>query len=176
MAGAQKPSQMFAWDKMNRSASRVSRVHDGTPGAFFNKVEYHAGQGGPPVPLTAPTVGSGTINAASVAAFGSYWATQFFPAQTLTDPLGAQVLALAQQALVLAKQGRRTFTIVPVTERAPIALLEYGLGDRVQVQASDRLRVVANGYQRVEAISIDIDDDGVERVSNLLCSPDFRTP
>lgn len=170
LAGIERPGVLFAWDMLNRSVAHASRVHDGTPGAFFNTVQYYAGQGGPPIPLAGPLV-----NAASVAAFGPYWSQQFWPAQTSTDPTGAATLALAAQALVLAKQGKRTYTIEPVTERAPVALLAYGLGDRVQVRNSARMRVAASGLQRVQALSIALDDNGVEKVNPLLCSPDWDT-
>lgn len=169
LVGSFRPNAVFAWDTLSRSAAKVTRMHDATPGNFFNKVQYHAGQGGPPVPLLGPLV-----NAASVAAFGSYWSMQFFPAQTSVDALGSAVYALAQQALVLVRQGRRTFTVEPIPQRAPVPLLGYKLGDRVVVHASERLRVRSDGKMRVEAIPIQIDDDGIERVGGLLLSPDWR--
>jgi hypothetical protein len=154
---------------LNRAVAQIERMHDGTPGSFFNKVQYFAGQGGPPVPLTGPLV-----NAESVAAFGSYWAQQFFPALTNTDPTGAAVLALARQALVLAKQGKRTLTVTPTPERAPVPFLAYDVGDRVPVYASSRLRVTADGLQRVQGMPIQIGDDDIERIGGLLCSPDWQ--
>lgn len=169
MAGSEKPGAVFGWDRLNRAVAQIDRMHDGTPGAFFNKVQYYAGQGGSPVPITGPLV-----NAESVAAFGSYWAQQFFPALTSVDPTGAAVLALAAQALVLAKQGKRTLTITPTPERAPVALLDYDVGDRIPVYASDRLRVTADGLQRVQGIPIQINDDGIEQIGGLLCSPDWQ--
>jgi hypothetical protein len=169
LAGTERYGAIFGWDRLNRAVAQIERMHDGTPGSFFNKVQYYAGQGGPPVPLTGPLV-----NTESVAAFGSYWAQQFFPALTDTDPTGAAVLALAAQALVLAKQGKRTLTITPTPERAPVPFLAYDVGDRVPVYASSRLRVTADGLQRVQGMPIQIADDDIERIGGLLCSPDWQ--
>lgn len=173
LAGEDRPSAMFAYDTLNRSLSGISRLHDATPGNFSNVVQYFVGQGGPPAPLQ--------INGSAVDDFGYYWATQFFPDQTI--PSAAAVTALAQQALYLARQGKRTLTVSPTPERAPIPLNEYGLGDRVPVYATDRLRApITSSFSvyppaafRVQAIPITIDDDGIEHVSGLLLSPDWRT-
>lgn len=170
LAGVDKNDAIFAWDRLSRNLAKIDRMHDGTPGSFFNKVQYYAGQGGPPVPATGPLV-----NAASVAAFTSYWSQQFFPNQTSVDPTGSAVFALAEMALELAKQGRRTLTLFPIPERAPIPLVDYDLGDRVPVYASNALRVTADGFQRIEGIPIEISDDAIETVSALLTTPDFRT-
>ena len=144
-------------------------MHDATPGQFFNLVQYFAGQGGSPVPPSPLT------NPASITDFGRYWATQFFPSQTNSDPLSASVFALAQQALILAKQGKRTFTMDPIPERAPVWRRDYNLGDRVQVHTSNRLRVAADGLQRVQAIPIQINDDGAyESIASLLVTADYR--
>lgn len=169
LAGSEKPSAVFAWGMLNRSVTRIDRMHDGTPGAFFNKVQYHAGQGGPPVPAAGPLV-----NALSVAAFGSYWAQQFFPSQTSTDETAGAVYAMAQQALELAKQGRRSITLQPTPERAPRPYDEYTIADRVPIYAPRTLRVTAAGYQRIEGMGIEVDDDGTARIGSLLCTPDFR--
>lgn len=174
LAGSVRSSAVFGWDRMNNSIAHIERVHDATPGSFFNKVWYHAGSGGPGVPLLGPSAASGTINEPSVLDFGVYWAQQFFPSLTSIDPSGAAVLALAQQAIKMARQGKRTLTINPIPERAKIPIVQYGIGDRVPVYASRRLRVVSEGLQRVQSIPFDISDDGVETVSGFITSPDWR--
>jgi hypothetical protein len=75
-------------------------------------------------------------DATSIATYGEYWAQQFFPAQT--EP--AAVEAIAAQQLALRKDYKQTLTINPVPERAPEPFIDYGLGDRVPVWASNRLR------------------------------------
>lgn len=172
LAGKYRPNARFTWNRLNRSAANVERMHDATPGAFFDKVQYYAGQGGFPVPSTGPLV-----NADALAAFGSYWATQFWPEQTATIILdGPMTLALATQALTLAKQGTRTITITTIPERAPIPILGYQVGDFVPIYISDALRVESDGYQRVQTIPVAIDDDGIETVAGLITSPDWREP
>lgn len=171
LAGRDRYNALFSWDALNKSLAKAARMHDATPGQFFDVVQYFAGQGGFPVPS------SPLENAAAIAVFGRYWATQFFPSQTNSDPLSASVFALAQQALVLAKQGKRTFTMDPIPERAPIWHSDYDLGDRVEVHTSNRLRVAADGLQRVQGIPIQINDDGAyESIASLLVTPDYRGP
>lgn len=169
IAGTEQHNSIFGWDRLNRAAAAIDRMHDATPGQFFNRALGYAGQGGAPIPT------SGTIdNAASISDFGVYWAQQFFTDAQISDPTGAAVLGLIQQGLRLAKQGKRTLTITPIPERAPVPLVAYGVGDRVFAYASKRLRVVSEGAQRVQSIPFAIDDDGIEHVNGLLCSPDFR--
>lgn len=172
LAGEARPGVIFAWDRFSRQLSKISRQHDGTPGNFVNVVQYFQGQGGGfPIPLQT--------NPASIATFLQYWSQQFFPAQPVGD--GSAVIALAEQALTMAKQGKRTMVLSPSPIRSPVPFLEYGLGDRVAIFATDRLRVAAtadavNGCaQRIQAIPVEIDDDGVSRVSGLICTPDWRT-
>jgi hypothetical protein len=179
LAGQNRTSAVFAWDMMNRSVATADRMHDGTPGNFFNKVQAYAGPGGFPVPAAGPAT-----NAASVAKYLSYWLNSFQTTQDGIDPTGSQVLAQVQQQLVLHKQGTRTMTVTPTPERAPIPLLEYNLGDRVPFYATKRLRVKAGASfvpdpplaQRVNSITIVLDDDGTERVAPLVLSPDWRDP
>lgn len=166
--GQDRPACLMSWDKLNRSVSHVDRMHDGTPGSFFNKVQYYAGQDGTPIPLLGPLV-----NGLSVEEFGSYWATQGFPAQLSDDPTTSAVLAFANMSLELAKQGRRTFTVTPITGRAKTALRDYEVGDAVPVHASKKIRVTADGYMRVQEFTIHPGDDGPETVEPLVLSPDF---
>lgn len=168
-AGTVKRNAVFAWDKMMKNATTADRMHDGTPGQFFNTIQAYAGPGGVPVPLAGPLT-----NGPSVDRFTPYWLMQFQVSGGAVDPSGSAVLAMAAQELVLAKQGKRTTTITPTPERSPIPLLEYNVGDRVPYYASKRLRVTAAGPQRVQAIPITITDDGIEQVQSLLLSPDYK--
>lgn len=171
LAGTERPSAVFAWDRMNRSVTNYDRMHDGTPGNFINTIQAYSGQGGWPI----PSLVSGPLtNDASIQKYLPYWLNQFNVTQGASDPTGSAILAMAQQQLTLAKQGKRTTTLNPTPERAPIPLTGYGLGDRVPVYASKRLRVTADGYQRVQGIPITISDDGIESVPALLLSPDWR--
>lgn len=167
LAGSHRRSAVFGWDKMNRAVTNISRQHDATPGSFFNIVQYYAGQGGPPVPPTP------LVNLASQNDFGSWWSQQFFPNQVSSDPLASSVYYLAVLALQLAKQGKRTVTMLVTPERAPVALLDYDIGDRVPVYATNRLRAPIAGLIRVQSIPITITDDGIEQVLALLLSPDW---
>lgn len=165
LAGNDMPSAVFGWDMMNRGAANIDRMHDGTPGNFADKVLYYVGQGGPAAVIQT--------NTEAIAAFGEQWATQFFPENTI--PSAGVITQLAMQAISLSKQGQRTMTLNVTPQRSPIPLIQYNLGDRVPIYASNRLRTTSAGYQRVQAIPISITDDGIERVSALLCSPDWRT-
>lgn len=168
-AGSTQDGAVFSWD-VARSVGGISALYDGD--LMANEVQFFAGQGGPAV---APA-----IDASGLARYG-YWGVQnFFPGQAM-QPTAGQTLALEEMAefqLSLRKQGKRTIRITPTSLLAPIPLLEYGLGDRIPVHATNRLRQEipwqsdSNAYCRVYGIPITLSDDGVEQVSGLVLSPD----
>lgn len=169
-AGSPQDSAIFAWDRPSRSLVGLSRlIEGGTQRA--NVVKFFAGQGGSAT--GGQTIATQT-DAASIAKFGEYWRQQFFPNQTVA----AAVLALAQAQLELSQAGRVTVALTPAPERSPQPLLEYNLGDRVPVYASDRFRAPippadvsssdTQNYQRIYGIPIEIGDDSIERVRQLL--------
>ena len=69
-------------------------------------------------------------------------------------------------------------TVSPNPLLSPKPFLDYGLGDRVPISATPRLRQAipwasdATIYQRVYGIPIVLGDDGVETVRQLIGSPD----
>lgn len=162
LAGVQEPGAPMAWGMFTKSAETADRVHDATPGNFVDIADYYAGQGGPGVGLVQ--------NAANVSKYLGYWSQKFFPQQ----PDAESVLAMAQQAIQLQKQGKRTFTVNPDPLRAIGPFVGYNLGDRIPIYAPNKLRVTAAGYQRVQGIPLEINPDGVARVNALLTSPDWR--
>ncbi len=99
-------------------------------------------------------------------------------AHLLDQTQAVAVESMSDFQLSLRKDGKRTVKITPASLIAPIPLLEYGLGDRVPVYATDRLRQsIPEGdsdtvYQRIYGIPITLSDDGVETVSGLVASPD----
>ncbi len=162
LAGIDRPGAPMAWGQFSRSASTADRQHDGTPGAFINTADFFAGQGGP---------GNGIIQDFAVASkYLRYWSQQWFPQQ----PNAYVVQAMAQQAIQLQAQGKRTFTVNPDPLRAIGPFVGYNLGDRIPIYAPDNLRVAATGLQRVQGIPLEINPDGVARVNALLTSPDWR--
>jgi hypothetical protein len=162
LAGSVKPASPMAWGEFTRVATTADRQHDGTPGNFINRAYFYAGQGGAPVGLIQ--------NAASVAKYNTYWLQQFFPQQIFADA----VQGMAQQAITLGKQGKRTFTVAPDPMRAPIPFKDYNLGDRIPMLAPNSLRVKATGYQRIQSIAVEVNPDGATRVPALLTTPDWR--
>jgi hypothetical protein len=89
----------------------------------------------------------------------------------LVDALGAEQLALR-------KAPRDLLTVLPTPEKAPLPFRDYFLGDVIQVYASvgadqtyPTTRQSISGSQRVYGLTIDIDDEGVERVSGVDLSP-----
>lgn len=166
LAGSDRHSSPMAWGTFTRTAITADRQHDATPGSFLNVANFYAGQGGPP----AGPGGLPITNPASIATFLAYWSSQFFP----STPNALVVEAMAQQALVLAKQGKRTFTVNPDPLRAIQPFIGYTIGDRIPVIAPNKLRVTAAGLQRVQSIPLEVNPDGITRVNALLTSPDFR--
>lgn len=99
--------------------------------------------------------------------------------QVLTDvQTPGLVDDLAIEELALRKDPRDLLTLLPTPELAPMPFRDFFLGDSVQVymgvgtdQNPPQTRQAIAGLQRVYGISIDVDDDGVERVSGLDLSP-----
>jgi hypothetical protein len=144
----------MGWDVMPRSVTGIDRLNDGTQRA--NNVIFHQSRGGPPVHLKQDTT--------SQAKYRRYFASRYFPEQ---GGYVQTVESLATAQLLLRNNGVETITVSPTPERAKVPLLDYGIGDSVQVRASVRLRQAINNTYRVMQIPIDITDDGVEQVSSL---------
>lgn len=49
---------------------------------------------------------------------------------------------------------------------------DFDIGDLVTVNVGSKARYAATGAQRIYQYTIDIDDDGVEAIGELVCSPD----
>ncbi len=136
------------------------------------KVLYFAGQGGVPAPLQQ--------DAASIAAYGQYWSQQSFPGSH--DRTTIALLALTE--LLIRRDGARSIQFDPAPERVEQPFKDYNLGDYLPVWASRNLREPlgvdydafdpdnpgASGYQRIYAIPMDVDDNGVTRVTGLITS------
>lgn len=160
LAGEEKPTAIFGWDKAPRSLVGVTDLEDGTQRA--NLVQYFAGQGGPAVTPAEDTTSQGK--------YGVYEALQHFPGIE-GDGWTAAVEALAEAEVALRANGQRTVTISPAPERSPSPFTDYYLGDRVPVVSSNRLRKALDGYQRVYGIPVEVDDNALETVRSLLASP-----
>jgi hypothetical protein len=162
---------VFGWDRAGRSVTELSRLIDGT--RLADKVKVYAGQGGQADSVPVQT------DATAVSKYGQYWAQIFSVVRQGQSGLAA-LYALAQ--LELRKNGERTITFTPAPERGPEAFTDYQLGDYVPLWASRAFREPlgidfdtydpdfpgASGYQRVFAIPIELDDNGVERVNGIL--------
>lgn len=91
---------------------------------------------------------------------------------------GTDIDNLAAELLALRKNPRDMLTVLPTPGLAPTPFTQYFLGDTVTVLASvgsdqspPQTRERLMGMQRVYGISIDVDDNGVERVAGLDLSP-----
>lgn len=166
--GTVQNDAIFAWDKPSRSLTGISRVTDGTQRE--NTIQYFAGQGGPAVALAS--------DAASIDKYGPYWAQQFWPGRA-----AGPVAAMADQRLMLFKDGAKSYTFQPAPERSPVPLRDYWPGDWAPFYASKRLRtqlaptIVGGAFTdipRVRAITLDIADNQTETVSELLVA--METP
>lgn len=171
-AGDYRYGAVFAWDKPSRSLVGITDVIDGTLRA--NDIQYFYEMGG-------NTIAADAIDLDSIRTFGEYKVQQFFPQQAL-EP-GVNYLAFEE--LNLRSTFKQTVTLDPAPERAPQPFVDYAVGDRVPVYASNRLRqsipppgpifgqlpLVPTAWVRVFGIPIDIDDNGVETVRELILGP-----
>jgi hypothetical protein len=164
-AGDDVPEAVMAWDRAGRSLSGMNRQLDGSRRA--NHVRTYYGQGG--------ELDIDVEDATSVSTFGEYVSQQWFPGM----PKQGQVVHQAWKTLALRAYGQRTISVDPVAEGAPLALLEYTVGDRVPVYASANFREemadvgAALPYHRVYEIPIVIDDEGTERAQGVVVSTDY---
>jgi hypothetical protein len=173
-AGSYNYNAIFSWDRPGRSVVGIDDMFDGTNRA--NHIIYYNGQGGPPI---ATYASAEFRDATSIATYGEYAPSQFFPAQTVKQG----VKSIAAQQLALRANFKQTLTVNPAPERSPEPFVDYYLGDRVPVYASDNLRqeIPPSGsydpfsgptaWQRVYGIPVEIDDNGVETVRELLVGP-----
>ncbi len=151
---------IFSWDRPMRSVHGISRLIDGT--LRGNKIQFSVGGGGPSAPVPQQD------NFASQVAYGVYWLQRFLPGGSKRE-----VIDLARTELVLLADGLTTYKVNPLAEVVSRPFIDYQLGDKVVLLASDRLRQAIDENpdsthpQRVYEIPVEIDDDGIERVSEL---------
>lgn len=157
-AGDIRRSAIFAWDKPGRNLVDLNRQIDGRERA--NKLQYYAGQGGPPVPLVTDAV--------SVAIFGKYWEQQFFPANTDANV----VEGFADQQRQIRRDGLVTYAISPAPERSPVPITDYYIGDYVPIYGSGRLRDEVAALKRVYSIPLAIGDDQMEAPGGIIVADD----
>lgn len=154
-AGTTRYNKIFGWNAPPRSVVDLSRLIDGTQRA--TSVQFGLGQGGP--------YATAQEDAQALATYGSYWALQFLPGQTVA----AAVNALAQLQLQLRKDGKTTVAVSPAPERSPRPFVDYDIGDRLPVNATAQgFRQALNGLIRVYGIPLNISDDALESVESLL--------
>lgn len=153
--GVNKPAAIFAFASGNHSVQSVRRLRDA--GELVNDVELY----GQNMSIRSPQT-----DAASQVVYGVWEDVRILPdiaQQTFLDELAATELKLR-------KSPRETLSITPVAEKGPLLFQEYDVGDTVQVYVSSRLRRSFSGSQRVYGVDLDIDDDGYERVGQLIAS------
>lgn len=161
-SGQYQPGMVFGWDKAPHSLVAVSRLQDGTQRA--NKIQYYGGQAGAPVPVAEDT--------SSQAKYGVYEESQQFPGYN--DPKDYPYLqALAAQEVNFRLNGQMTLSITPAAERAPSPLRDYHVGTWLPVYWSEILREDQFLIQRIQKITLAIDENGLERVSEILSIVSF---
>jgi hypothetical protein len=79
--------------------------------------------------------------------------------------------ALTSQELAERKNPRENVQVVPFPRSTASPFTGFFLGDFISVSCSDQAREAVSGVQRVWGFSLDIDDEGVERVSELRVAP-----
>jgi hypothetical protein len=102
--------------------------------------------------------------------------------QTYSDIQTPEFLdALAVEMIALRKKPREIISVTPLPERAPSPWTDYFLGDIVNVQCEVKPSLptgshqIISGVQRIYGITISVDENGFEKVAELVCSPDGAT-
>jgi hypothetical protein len=154
-AGVERPDAVFGWNKSGRSLLQDNRQIDGTLRA--NNIRFHLQAEADSSEVTVTLQ-----NAASVARFGDYFDTQYFPAATAD-----MITGYANETFAERSEDKRVITLGPVPERSPQPFLDYYLGDSVKVEAGRQFRATQSGYQRVTGFTVEITDDALETVRDL---------
>jgi len=95
-------------------------------------------------------------------------------AQVLTDITHQDFLdALTIGELNERKMARENVSVLPMPTTAAPPFTYWGLGDTVSVECSDDARQAVSGVQRIYGFTLDLDNEGVERVSELRVSPNL---
>jgi hypothetical protein len=79
--------------------------------------------------------------------------------------------ALSNMELAERKDPRELIQAVPLPETGAVVFEDYFLGDTVTVETSNSAREAVSGIQRIYGFTLDIDDEGVERITELRVSP-----
>lgn len=94
--------------------------------------------------------------------------------RVLTDITHQDFLdALTTGELNERKNARENVSVLPMPTTSAEPFRYWGLGDLVTVECSDDARQAVSGVQRIYGFTLDIDDEGVERVSELRVSPNL---
>lgn len=161
--GQERPDAIFTWKKPPRTLSGISRKLNGRERA--NWIQFYTRLG---------SVRAGTqIDAASIAKYGQYDFTQFFPDQIKKNR--AEEWSIAQ--LNLRRRGVRSVSPIPAQQQPPFLWDEFFVGDLVPVYAPNDLREklpmadAPDVYERVYGITISV-SDGTEIISDVRVSQD----
>ncbi len=159
---------VMAWDKPGNSLMGINNLIDAT--RLANRVQF----------ITSGGVSEVATDIPSETVYGIYYAQQTFPG--ISDTSIVALLATAE--VLIRRNGARTISFDPAPERVEQATILPNLGAYLPVWASRNLRQPlgvdydsfdadnpgASGYQRIYAIPLAVDDNGVSRVTGLLTS------
>jgi hypothetical protein len=84
----------------------------------------------------------------------------------------AQIDTLAAAELGVRKQPLEFVSVAPTPENSASVFTDYDLGDFVTTQASDVTGEAIQGLQRIYGYTLEIMNEGYERVSELVVSKD----
>lgn len=161
MRGSDKNAAVFALGRDPGNITNYTRDQDMS--TFANDVILFSSPAGA---LTENTITSRRQDAASITKYRRRQALDVdwdIDQSTLDD--------VADAELLIRKVPRQTVSIVPAPQFSATPWDDYFLGDNVFVYTTDTAtREGIAGTQRVYKISLDVDDDGFEKVTELQCS------
>jgi hypothetical protein len=156
----------LVWGGPTHNASRVERTLDMT--SFANDIQVI---GSPAAGSTQRPVQNVT-DATSITNYGAYEDVMTY--SDITQQ--AYLTVLANQAIALRKVPKQIANFTPQADPgSPNALnpfTDFERGYLINVYAGAALRGGFSGQQRIWGFDIDLDDDGVERVTSIQTGPD----
>lgn len=160
--GAYRPQAIFAWGLPPHNVNSVNRLNDAEQ--YANSVLLLGAP--PPVDGALPISASATD--ADPTETRVFRVMESYPDITNTSYL----TALAQEEVAFRRIAREMVGFTPQPGRAPEPFTEYDTGDTVPIYVGTRLRGGFQGIVRVYGFDIELSNEGEERVTALLLSPE----
>lgn len=179
--GFDRFSVVISYAAPGKSAYQYDRTR--SMDTFANDIRLWGGNTTGPLTHIDETYKDAILAGQASASIATY--NRYEDAQVLSDVKRPELVeALAEEEFALRQQPRDLLTVLPLPGQSPTPFTQYFLGDTIRVVASlgradqpdgprarSSIGSISTALQRVYGVTVDVDDNGVERVTGLDVSP-----